>query len=159
MNNAEIESLLNKKVEIKNFTEALTNIQTELDAKLNNEDFSNAMNNQAMINDTLCNENSLGRWMWKSGKVKNSYAIPWEEQSVNTAPDNFIWEKEKTIITVKEGGLYMISMGIYSNKKPNIQILVNSEIAISVNGNNNSGALANNAGFSIHQNSSKKMIH
>ena len=44
------------------------------------------MNNQAIINDTLCNENNIGRWLLKSGKVKNNLRI-------NNSPDNFIWEK------------------------------------------------------------------
>ena len=159
ISNNDFENIINKKVDINNFSNALNNIQNELQTKLNSNDFSNAMNNQAMINDTLCNENSLARWLWKSGKVKNSYTIPWEEQCVNTAPDNFIWEKDKTIIGINEGGLYMLSLGFYANKKPSIQIMLNGEIAISVNGNNNSncGAYSNSSGYIIHQNSNRKM--
>ena len=153
----DLEQILNTKVDIKNFDDALKNIKIELETKLSSDDFSNAMNNQAMINDTLCNENCLARWIWKSGKVKNSYTIPWEEQSVNTAPDNFIWEKDKTFIVVSEGGLYMLSIGFYTNKKPNIQILVNGEIAISVNGSNICGPYSNSSGYSIYQNSARKI--
>ena len=46
----------------------------------------------------MCNENIIGRWLWKSGTNKNNYLIPWEIQSVNTSPDNFILEKDKTFI-------------------------------------------------------------
>jgi hypothetical protein len=100
------------------------------------------MDNQSIINDALCSENCLARWTWKSGKVKNGYAIPWEIQTVNTAPDNFIWEKEKTSISVTSAGLYEISMGIYADKKPTVQIMFNGEPIIS--GINSSGLMHHN---------------
>ena len=46
----------------------------------------------------MCQQNCIGRWIWKSGELKNAYAIPWEIQSCNTNPDNFLWEKDKTSI-------------------------------------------------------------
>jgi hypothetical protein len=104
------------------------------------------MDNQAIINDALCSENCVARWTWKSGQVKNGYAIPWEIQTVNTAPDNFIWEKEKTSILVASSGLYEISMGIYADKKPTVQILVNGEPVISA---------VNSSGYLIHHNGNK----
>ena len=97
------------------------------------------MDNQAIINDALCTENCLARWIWKTGYLKNGYAIPWEIQTVNTAPDNFICEKENIFISVISGGLYELSMGIYCDKKPNVQILVNGDPIISsidMNSNN-----------------------
>ena len=63
---------------------------------------------------------------------------------MNTSPDNFIWEKDKTFILVKEGGLYELNFGFYSDKKPNIQIIVNGEIIINTQINNNSIANNNN---------------
>ena len=112
------------------------------------------MNNQAIINDIICNENQVGRWLWKTGKIKGGYAIPWDTQSVNTSPDNFIWEKDKTIITVIQGGIYQVSLGFYSNKRPNVQIIVNSEMIISTN-NNNSNNSKNNS--NINNKKLKKM--
>jgi hypothetical protein len=56
-----------------------------------------------------------------------------EIQTVNTAPDNFIWEKEKTSISIIDNGLYEISMGIYADKKPTVQIMLNGELIISAN--------------------------
>ena len=101
------------------------------------------MDNQAIINDALCSENCLARWTWKSGQLINGYAIPWEIQTVNTAPDNFIWEKEKTSISVAASGLYQISMGIYSDKKPTVQVMVNGEPIISA---------VNSSGYPINHN-------
>ncbi len=124
------------KVDVEEVNKALIEIHNELDKKNSIEDFTNAMDNQSIINETLCNENSLGRWIWKSGKVKNNYLIPWEEQSINTSPDNFIWNKDITFINVNESGLYQLNLGFFSDKKPTIQILVNGDVIIhSVNAN------------------------
>ena len=84
----------------------------------------------------MCNENSIGRWLWNSGNNQNNYIIPWESQSVNTSPDNFIWEKDKTFILVNEEGLYELNLGFYSDKRPSIQVLVNGEIIINSQNNN-----------------------
>ncbi len=102
------------------------------------------MDNQAIINEALCSENCLARWNWKSGQVKNGYAIPWEIQSVNTAPDIFFWEKEKTSIFIASEGLYEIILGVFADKKPTVQVLINGEPIISAV--NSSSYLIHHAG-------------
>ena len=114
-------------------------MKNEINLKVDRNEFNNAMNNQALINDIICNENQVGRWLWKSGKIKGGFTIPWDTQSINTSPDNYIWEKDKTIISVMKGGIYKVSLGFYSNKKPNVQIIVNNEMIISANNSNNNG--------------------
>lgn len=104
------------------------------------------MNNQALINESLCSENCLGRWIWKSGNIKNGYAIPWEIQLVNTAPDNFLWDKDKTSIVVVSAGLYEINLGFFADKKPTIQVLVNSEPILSA---------VNSASYVVHHSSGR----
>ena len=42
------------------------------------------------------------------GEVKTGSLVPWEVQLVNTLPDNFLWEKEKTVILVVAPGLYEV---------------------------------------------------
>ena len=140
--------LLKNKLDSDNFNKIINNIQKDLKAKVNTTDFSNAMDNQAIINDTLCNENNLGRWLWKSGKVKNNLGVPWEIQIINTSPDNFIWEKDKSIIGVNEGGLYEINLGFYADKKPMVQIMVNGEVIISA---------INSNSYVIHQSTGGRM--
>ena len=140
--------LLKNKLDNNNFNKIINNIQKDLKAKVNTTDFSNAMDNQAIINDTLCNENNLGRWLWKSGKVKNNLGVPWEIQIINTSPDNFIWEKDKSIIGVNEGGLYEINLGFYADKKPMVQIMVNGEVIISA---------INSNSYVIHQSTGGRM--
>lgn len=104
------------------------------------------MDSQALINDALCAENCTGRWAWKSGQVKNGYAVPWELQLVNTAPDNYLWEKDKTSITVVASGLYELTMGFYSDKKPTVQLLVNGEPVLSA---------VNSASYVVHHSSGR----
>jgi len=137
--------LAKNKLDTDNFNKVIKSIQKDINTKVNNNDFSNAMDNQAIINDTLCNENNLGRWLWKSGKVKNNLGVPWEIQIINTSPDNFKWEKDKSVIIINERGLYEINLGFYADKKPMVQILLNGEVV--VNGiNNNSSAMQQSTG-------------
>ena len=143
-----ISELLKQKIDNDNFNKIIKNIQKEISTKVNTTDFSNAMDNQAIINDTLCNENNIGRWLWKSGKVKNNLSVPWEVQIINTSPDNFIWEKDKSIININEGGLYEINIGFYADKKPMVQIMVNGEVII--------GTINSNS-FVIHQSPGGRM--
>ena len=140
--------LLKSKMDTENFNKIIKNIKNELITKVNTNDFSNAMDNQAIINDTLCNENNIGRWLWKSGKVKNNLSVPWEVQIINTSPDNFIWEKDKSIINIKEGGLYEINLGFYADKKPIVQIMINGEVVLSA---------INSNSFIIHQSPGGRM--
>jgi len=139
-------NLLKNKAEIDDVNKALTQIHEELDAKCGLDQFNGAMDNQTLINEALCAENCVARWIWKSGQVKNGYAIPWEIQTVNTAPDNYLWEKEKTSIMVVSPGLYEITMGFYSNKKPTVQLLINGEPVLSA---------VNSSAYVLHHSSGK----
>lgn len=132
----ELNNSLNNKASPDYLNKLFSEINKKLNEKVNTSDFTSALDNQSIINDTLCNENCIGRWMWKSGNIKNNYLIPWESQTVNTSPDNFIWEKEKTFILIKEEGLYELNLGFYSEKRPSIQVVVNSEIIINSKNNN-----------------------
>ena len=132
----ELNKSLNNKLVIENFNKMISEINKKINEKVNTKDFTSALDNQAIINDTLCSENCIGRWLWKSGTNKNNYLIPWESQSVNTSPNNFIWEKDKTFILINEEGLYELNLGFYSEKKPSIQVVVNGEIIINSQNNN-----------------------
>lgn len=138
---------LKKKINI----EDINNLKNDINLKVDRNEFNNAMNNQALINDIICNENQVGRWLWKSGKIKGGFTIPWDTQSINTSPDNYIWEKDKTIINVVKGGIYKVSLGFYSNKKPNIQIIVNNEMIISANNSNNNNNGKNNGNINSNR--------
>ena len=141
-------NILKSKLDIENFNDEIKILKKEVGGKTPLADFSSAMDNQAIINDTLCNENNIGRWLWKSGKIKNNLAIPWEVQIINTSNDNFLWEKDKTFINIKEGGLYEIKMGFFADKKPMVQILINGEVIISA---------INSNSYVIHQSPGGRM--
>ena len=141
-------NLLKNKLDTESFNDIINSLKKEIQTKTPLIDFSSAMDNQAIINDTLCNENNIGRWLWKSGKIKNNLSIPWEVQIINTSNDNFLWEKDKTFINIKEGGLYEIKMGFFADKKPMIQILINGEVVISA---------INSNSYVIHQSPGGRM--
>ena len=128
---------LNNKVNIEEYNSTINKIRKELKIKIDNNEFNNAMNNQALINDIICNENQIGRWLWKTGKIKSGFIIPWDTQKINTAPDNYIWEKNNSVINIINGGIYQINLGFYFsnniNKRPQVQIIINSENVLNVN--------------------------
>ena len=135
-NSKEIIKLLQTKANSEDQINKLFNdIIKKLNDKVNSIDFTTAINNQAIINDTLCNENCIGRWFWNGGDNKINYAIPWDNQSINTSPNNFIWEKGKPFIIINEEGFYVLNLGIFADKRPSIQIVVDGEII--VNNQNN----------------------
>lgn len=139
-------ALLDMKANVDDTNKALSDIHKELDNKVGSPDFSNHLSDYHTIIEALCAENCLGRWLWKSGELKNGSLVPWEIQSVNTAPDNFLWEKEKISIVTVAPGLYEIVLGFYSRKKPTIQILVNGEPIMSA---------VNSSSYVVHHSSGK----
>lgn len=64
------------------------------------------MEDQALVTEALCAENCLGRWIWKSGEVLSAGQVPWEVQAINTCPENFLWEKNKSTLVLVAPGLY-----------------------------------------------------
>ena len=130
-----IKSLQTKANSEDQINKLFNDINKKLNDKVNSIDFTTAIDNQAIINDTLCNENCIGRWFWNGGDNKINYAIPWDNQSINTSPDNFIWEKGKPFIIINEEGFYVLNLGIFADKRPSIQIVVDGEII--VNNQNN----------------------
>ena len=145
--NQKSESLLKEKCEINELNMRLDEIKVEL--KNNKDELTNTLDNQTLINETLCEENKLGKWGWTMGKLKNNYNIIWDNQLINTFPDNFILENDKSLLLIKQGGIYELIFGFYGyNKKPNIQIIVNNEVIIS-NSNKNSKSLYENGNHSL----------
>ena len=139
-----------EKNEIKQIYNIIEEIKNEL--KANKTEFSKAMDSQAIINETLCNESKLGKWIWDEGKLKNNSNIIWDTQKINTFPDNCKLENDKSIIVINEEGYYEIFFGFYgNNKRTNIQILVDNEVVISntnKNINNSANQICSNTIYS-----------
>ena len=141
--NIKNESQIKEKCEINELSTKLEEIKHEIENNRN--EFSKALDNQALINETLCEENKLGKWSWTLGKLKNNNKIIWDIQEINTFPDNYILENEKSVLLVKQGGIYEIIFGFYGyDKKPNIQVIVNNEVVLSNSNKNNKSSLYEN---------------
>lgn len=123
-------TLLDIKANIDDVNHALEEIHQEIDTKVSVDEMAERLREQSCINEALCAENCAGRWLWKSGETKTG-SVPWEIQSINTCPENFIWEKDKTTVLTLTPGLYHVHFGVFSRKKCSVQLLVNGEIVIS----------------------------
>ena len=72
---------------------------------------------QEMINETLCSENCVARYVWKHGELdpKVGNAVKWDQEVVNTCPDNFSASSGTLLISAE--GMYEISAGFFARKK------------------------------------------
>lgn len=109
-------TLMDQKANVEDVNNTLALVQREVEKCLPEEEMRKALNEQALVNEALCAQNCVGRWIWKSGEIKPNNLVPWEVQPLNTCPDNFLWEKAKTSIVTVAPGLYEISFGFYSKK-------------------------------------------
>ena len=134
------------KVGIDDVNHALAEVSRELELKASAEDLQAHLKSQALINRGLVGESSLGRWIWKSGQVNKGNGVPWNVQSVNTDPDNFRWERDRSYIVTVAPGLYEVNFGFFVRKKPAIQLLVNGEPVL---------AAVNSASYVLHHSSGR----
>lgn len=107
-------------------------MQIEIEACAKEKRIRDVLNDQALVNEALCAENCVGRWVWKTGDLLHANQIPWEVQAINTCPDNFMWEKNKASILLVAPGLYCLSFGFYSRKQPTLKVYVNNEAIFTV---------------------------
>ena len=143
----EIHRITDSKVSNQEMHKLFDDVYKILDSKTTIEEFRAQNSDQALINDTLCAENCVGRWIWKSGSVRNGYAVPWEIQSVNTCPENFVWEQDQTSILTVMPGLYEVTFGFFSRTRPIVNLLVNGDNVIIPAVVEN----CNLTGYSIHE--------
>ena len=116
-------SSLDKKANIDDINRSLTEVNRELAQRPTLAELNRVIGEQSLIMESLCSEHLLGRWIWKSGKVKGErHAVPWNVQNINTNPENFEWEKDKCAITTVAPGLYEVTFGFFTRKKPTVQL-------------------------------------
>ena len=115
-------TILDNKANIEDINRVFQEFHSELLKKISVNDFKSYKTKQMNINESLCIENILGRWTWKGSQLGKGFTILWENQTVNTLPDNFIYEKGKQFIQVVNAGLYKVEFGFYSKKKPTVQM-------------------------------------
>jgi hypothetical protein len=102
----DISALMDQKVNVGDMNSTLQLIQTEVERCVREDDLKRSLNEQALVNEALCAENCLGRWIWKSGDLYHKNQVPWEVQAINTCPDNFLWDKDKSSLICVAPGLY-----------------------------------------------------
>ena len=71
---------------------------------------------------------------------------PWNVQSVNTDPENFRWERDKTFVRAGVPGLYEVTFGFFARRKPAIRLLVDGEPVL---------AAVNSASYVTHHSSGR----
>lgn len=90
------------------FTRTVAALEKAVKEKASVADLRASIVQQNAINETLCGEQCIARWVWRSGKVKPSGIVPWNVQVANSAPDVYLWEKDKGTIGVVQPGLYEV---------------------------------------------------
>jgi len=114
-------ALLDMKSNTEEVNKAFDEIHEEMDKNVvTKTELSEALTEQNSINEALCAENCSARWLWKSGELQNGFAIPWEIQTINTCPENFLWDEYKSMILTVAPGLYEVNFGFFSAKQPTI---------------------------------------
>lgn len=126
---AEVLEMLDPKVTVEEVNKSIAAIYVDLEKKMNVEDFELHVTGQSVINEALCAENRLARWVWKNGDLSSGNVV-WDVQTVNTSQDTFVWDKGKIMIQILQPGLYQIEYGFFAKKKPTIGVIVNGETAI-----------------------------
>lgn len=78
---------LEKKANIDDINRSLTEVNRELAQRPTLAELNRVIGEQSLIMESLCSEHLLGRWIWKSGRVKGEkHAVPWNVQNINTNP-------------------------------------------------------------------------
>ena len=125
----ELEERLEFKADIEEINKSIGEMYSHIEKKLSLEEFGVHVSGQNIINEALCGENRVARWIWKSGDLSLGNIV-WDLQAVNTSQDIFVWDKGKVTIQVLQPGLYQIEFGFFCKKKPNIGVVVNGETVI-----------------------------
>ncbi|KAJ3230702.1 hypothetical protein HDU81_004304 [Chytriomyces hyalinus] len=74
------------------------------------------------------------QWHWNSGVLKLRTSVPWTVESINTDPDNFLWDCTHAahVIRVQDAGLYEITFGFFDVQwRPSVSVVVNGESVFS----------------------------
>lgn len=145
-NLSDVCALLDAKAGIDDVNRVLSEVNSELEARATVDDLRRTVQDQAAINASLASEAAVARWIWKTGKTKAGNAVPWNVQSVNTDPSNFLWERDKATVVAVAPGLYEVTFGFFTRRKPSVRLLVNGEPVL---------AAVNSASYVVHHSSGR----
>ena len=145
-NTRDVCALVDTKASVDDVNRVLSEVNAELEARATVDDLRRVVRDQAAVNASLCAESAVARWIWKSGRTKAGNAVPWNVQAVNTDPANFLWEKDKATLVTVAPGLYEVTFGFFTHKKPSVSLLVNGEPVL---------AAVNSASYVVHHSSGR----
>lgn len=112
-------NLLKEKMNIIDINKVLNQINNDMNNKVSLDLYNNQLHIQNDINNFICKEHILGRWIsYKNTPLKNAFII-WDEQLINFAPNNYCFIPNNTHILIKEKGLYLIKIIIFNENKQN----------------------------------------
>lgn len=123
---------LKEKMDIDDINKVLNEINIDMNNKLNSEVFNRQVQIQNDINNYLCKEHILGRWIsYKTTPLKNAFII-WDEQLINLAPNNYCFILNNTQLLIKKKGIYLIKIIIFNsflqnNQISNVQLVIDRE--------------------------------
>jgi hypothetical protein len=122
---------INKKETNLKFDKKITEVHECLDTKVGNDDHGNNLSKQEEINETLCSENTVARWVLEN-KRGISGEVRWDQEKINTCPDLFLLELETGIVSVVKAGCYEVSLGFFADRPPFVQIVANDQVVYSL---------------------------
>ena len=139
--------MIQQKADIDEVNRSLVEVNRELSLRPTLAELNRVVGEQSLILESLCSEHLLGRWIWKSGRTRGErHVVPWNVQNINTNPENFEWDRDRTSITCAAPGLYEVTFGFYARRKPTVQLLVNGEAVLSA---------VNSATYAVHHSSGR----
>eukprot|EP00817_Percolomonadidae_sp_ATCC50343_P006766 CAMPEP_0117418398 /NCGR_PEP_ID=MMETSP0758-20121206/191_1 /TAXON_ID=63605 /ORGANISM="Percolomonas cosmopolitus, Strain AE-1 (ATCC 50343)" /LENGTH=615 /DNA_ID=CAMNT_0005198885 /DNA_START=23 /DNA_END=1866 /DNA_ORIENTATION=+ len=134
-------SLLENKSNAADLENTMDTLQKSIRKRVTIDQYSQSLRDQSMINEALLSQNSLGRWVWKSGKLKSGHGVPWNVQIINTNPENFVWEVDRVNILVVQPGLYEVQFGFYGKKLPVVELHINGQSVLAAGVNKSSNVI------------------
>jgi hypothetical protein len=145
---ADLTALAAEKVSVDEVNRALAEVSAALDEKASAATLASFARESRLALRGVAAETSLSvaRWIWKSGRTKANGLVPWNVQSVNTDPENFRWERDKTFVRAGVPGLYEVTFGFFARRKPAIRLLVDGEPVL---------AAVNSASYVTHHSSGR----
>lgn len=123
---------LKEKMNIDDINKVLNEINIDMNNKLNSDTFNNQVQIQNDINNYLCKEHILGRWIsYKTTLLKNAFIV-WDEQLINLAPNNYCFTPNNTQLLIKKKGIYLIKIIVFNsfiqnNQISNVQLVIDRE--------------------------------
>eukprot|EP00741_Cyanophora_paradoxa_P006296 tig00000989_g6104.t1 len=147
INTQDVFELVDTKAGIEDVNRVLAEVNKELNKRAKADEIQEVQVRLGDVSQALAHMAMYGRWIWKSGKTKGpGGGVPWNVQVVNTAPDNFQWEKDRVNIQLAAPGLYEVTFGFYARKKPTVQLLVNGDPVLSA---------MNSTSYAVHHSSGR----